>query len=215
MRAFLREAAQAAALMAAVVGVGLGAAQLKKARPSYPPAQVDPGQVDPTLPGHVDPTRVEMDESETSAGDPTREGAPQAEPGDAPAPPARLWLVDGFNVLHAGVLVGRDRASWWNEARREQLLAIVERFEAEREDAEIWVVFDGPSAAEPAAREGSRVHVAFARSADEWLVKRVRAAGGSVCVVTGDRQLADRARRRGAEVLSPRRFLARCGHVPA
>jgi predicted RNA-binding protein with PIN domain len=123
--------------------------------------------------------------------------------------------VDGFNVLHAGVLVGRDRASWWNEARREELLAIVERFEAEREDAEIWVVFDGRSAAEHPTRDGSRVRVAFARSADEWLVKRVRAAGGSVCVVTSDRQLADRARRRGAEVLSPRRFLARCGHVPA
>jgi predicted RNA-binding protein with PIN domain len=197
MRAFLLEAGQAAALMAAVVGVGLGAAQLETASSSYPPAQ------------------MEMDESETSAGDPTREGAPQGEPGDEPAPPARLWLVDGFNVLHAGVLVGRDRASWWNEARREELLAIVERFEAEREDAEIWVVFDGRSAAEHPTRDGSRVRVAFARSADEWLVKRVRAAGGSVCVVTSDRQLADRARRRGAEVLSPRRFLARCGHVPA
>ena len=202
MRAFLLEAGQAAALMAAVVGVGLGAAQLETARSSYAPAQVDPAQ-------------VEMDESETGTGDPTREGAPQGEPGDEPVPPARLWLVDGFNVLHAGVLVGRDRASWWNEARREELLAIVERFEAEREDAEVWVVFDGRSAAEHAARDGSRVRVAFARSADEWLVKRVRAAGGSVCVVTSDRQLADRARRRGAEVLSPRRFLARCGHVPA
>ncbi len=194
--------------MTVVVGVGLGAAQLETARSSYPPAQADPARV---APAQVDPTWVEMDESDTNAGDPTREGVPE----DATAPPARLWLVDGFNVLHAGVLVGRDRASWWNEARREQLLAIVERFEAKREDAEIWVVFDGPGGAEAAAREGSRVRVAFARSADEWLVKRVRAAGGSVCVVTGDRQLADRARRRGAEVLSPRCFLARCGHVPA
>ena len=57
------------------------------------------------------------------------------------------------------------------------------------------------------------LHVVFARSADDWLVKRVRAAGEPVCVVTSDRQLADRARRRGAEVVSPRRFLARCGQA--
>jgi predicted RNA-binding protein with PIN domain len=179
--------------MAAVVAAGLGAARLQAERVSYPPAQ------------------METDGSGTT-GEPA---APEREPGEEPTPPARLWLVDGFNVLHAGVLVGRDRAEWWNEARRGQLLAIVERFEPEREDAEVWVVFDGPSAAEELAREGSRVRVAFARSADEWLVKRVRAAAGPVCVVTSDRQLADRARRRGAEVLSPRRFLARCGHVPA
>ena len=179
--------------MAAVVATGLGATRLPAERVSYAPAQ------------------METDGSETTS----EPAAPQRETGDESTPPARLWLVDGFNVLHAGVLVGRDRAEWWNEARREQLLAIVERFEPEREDAEVWVVFDGPSAAEELVREGSRVRVAFARSADEWLVKRVRAAGGSVCVVTSDRQLADRARRRGAEVLSPRRFLARCGHVPA
>ena len=186
--------------MATVVAAGLGAARLQ-AVSSYPPLRGE------------SPVQLEIEEGEQA--DPTGGGAPPGVPGDEPAPPARLWLVDGFNVLHAGVLVGRDRADWWNEARRGQLLAIVERFEPEREDAEVWVVFDGPSAAEELAREGSRVRVAFARSADEWLVKRVRAAGGSVCVVTSDRQLADRARRGGAEVLSPRRFLARCGHVPA
>jgi predicted RNA-binding protein with PIN domain len=201
MRAFLREAGQAAGLMAAVVAAGIGAARLQAPGPAYPPLRGE---------GPVQPEIEKGREAE-----PAGEGAPPGDPGGGSAPPARLWLVDGFNVLHAGVLVGRDRAEWWSEARREQLLAIVERFEAEREDAEIWVVFDGPSAAEGLAREGSRVRVAFARSADEWLVKRARAAGGSVCVVTSDRQLADRARRRGAEVLSPRRFLARCGHAPA
>ena len=33
---------------------------------------------------------------------------------------------------------------------------------------------------------------------------------GRVAVVTADRQLADRSRQRGAEVVSPLRFLARC-----
>ena len=184
MRAFVLEAVQALGIVAGVVAVGLGAAQLAAGRSPYP--------------------HPETDEVEMSPGDPSDEDASE------PAREPRVWLVDGFNVLHAGVLVGRDRASWWNEARRESLLAIAERFVAEREDAEIWVVFDGPSAAEHAAQDGRRVHVAFARSADEWLVKRVRAASEPVCVVTSDRQLADRARRRGAEVVSPRRFLARC-----
>jgi predicted RNA-binding protein with PIN domain len=205
MQAFLREAAQAAGLVAAVVAVGLGAARLEAASAHYPARRGE-------APAHMDlETDLGSESDEGATGDPA---APR-ETGDEPAPPARLWLVDGFNVLHAGVLAGRDRAEWWSEARRAQLLEIVERFRPEREDAEVWVVFDGRSAAEELAREGSRVRVAFARSADDWLVKRVRAAGGSVCVVTSDRQLADRARRRGAEVLSPRRFLARCGHVPA
>jgi hypothetical protein len=42
-------------------------------------------------------------------------------------------------------------------------------------------------------------------------VARLREAGPErVPVVTADRQLAGRARHRGAEVVSPLRFLARC-----
>lgn len=188
MRAFLLEAAQALGIVAGVVAAGLGAAFGTAGTP-YP----------------RDGVESEAREVEMSPGDPGAE-----EPSE-PARPPRLWLVDGFNVLHAGVLHGRNRASWWNESRRAELLAVVERFDAERDDAEVWVVFDGPGAAPDAATEERWVHVAFARSADDWLVKRVRAAGEPVCVVTSDRELADRARRRGAEVLSPRRFLARCG----
>lgn len=187
MRGFLLEAAQALAIVAGVVAGGLGSA-LGTAGTPYP----------------RDGVESEAREVEMSPGDPGAE-----EPSE-PARPPRVWLVDGFNVLHAGVLAGRDRASWWSESRRAELLAIVERFDAERDDAEVWVVFDGPGAAQDPTG-GGRIHVAFAPSADDWLVKRVRAAGEPVCVVTSDRELADRARRRGAEVLSPRRFLARCG----
>ena len=56
-------------------------------------------------------------------------------PMEATPPAPSLWLVDGFNVLHAGVLHGRDRAQWWTEPRREQLVALAERFDdAERGD---------------------------------------------------------------------------------
>jgi predicted RNA-binding protein with PIN domain len=129
----------------------------------------------------------------------------------APARPA-LWLVDGFNVLHAGVLHGRDRAEWWTQPRREQLLALAERFDDDA--AEIWVVFDGQQpAGEERASAPRRVRQVFAPSADDWLVARVRESPrpAAVAVVTADRSCAGRARHRGAQIVSPRTFLARCG----
>ena len=126
------------------------------------------------------------------------------------APPPSQWLVDGFNVLHAGVLHGRDRALWWTGPRREQLVARVARFDDP--SAEIWIVFDGSAPDPPASPSAGRVHQVFAPSADDWLLKRVRAseAPGCLAVVTADRAVADRARHRGAQVVSPRSFLARC-----
>lgn len=120
------------------------------------------------------------------------------------------WLVDGFNVLHAGVLRGNDRRGWWREEVRARLLARVAGFEDAR--AEVWVVFDGPGPGGEAERASERPRVVFAPSADEWLLAAVRETPDptSVVLVTADRQLADRARHRGARIVSPRAFLARC-----
>ena len=145
-----------------------------------------------------------------------------AAPADYPRPPMeatppepRLWLVDGFNVLHAGVLHGRDRAQWWTEPRREQLVALAERFDDA--GAEIWIVFDGigPDGSRPETpgeAPASRVRRIFAPSADDWLLAKVRTSQAPAClaIVTADRAVADRARHRGAQVVSPRSFLARC-----
>jgi len=142
--------------------------------------------------------------------------APSLYPGraveDADEAPG-IWLLDGFNVLHAGPLGGRDRSGWWREPLRGELLALADRFDDPA--AEVWVVFDGPHdggdepAAQPASRRLQRV---FAPSADAWLLERVRRAAdpGRVAVVTADKQLAARARHRGARVVSPRAFLERC-----
>jgi hypothetical protein len=125
-----------------------------------------------------------------------------------------IWLLDGFNLLCAGLLGGRDRSGWWTEARRRELLELAGRFDDPR--AEIWVVFDGPRPAGPAEAQAGgpapRPSCAFAPSADEWLLAQVRAAEdpGRVAVVTSDRKVADRARHRGAQVFSPRAFLDRC-----
>ncbi len=130
-------------------------------------------------------------------------------PMEQPAPHPSLWLVDGFNVLCATLLSGRDRAEWWTAARRAEVLALAERFE--EPEAEIWVVFDG--ARDPGERPGRRVRRVFAPSADDWLIEQVEARGASasLTVVTADRRVVDRARRRGAQVVSPGEFLARCG----
>ncbi len=119
------------------------------------------------------------------------------------------WLVDGFNVIQVGLLAGRERERWWGEARRTEL---VRRAEAlDDPEARVLVVFDGPSPAPTEA--GRRAHVVFAPSADDWLLARLREASHPerVRVVTADRRLAARARRRGAQVVSPAAFLARCG----
>ncbi len=126
------------------------------------------------------------------------------------APPdASVWLIDGFNVLHAGLLGGRDRSNWWTETKRQELLDRVEGYEDAT--AEDWIVFDGRHDA-PESPQTIGPRCVFAPSADAWLVERVREAGDPtrIAVVTGDRQVAGRARSRGARVVSPRDFLARC-----
>jgi|GEM_PF-745969 len=141
--------------------------------------------------------------------DPSASSSTRSEPENGSDRVARVWLVDGFNVLHAGLLGGRDRSHWWTEHNRRELLDRVERFEDA--DAELWIVFDG-SHPDPATDGSTRSRCVFAPSADTWLVDRVRAAAqpARVAVVTADRQVAGRARSRGAKVVSPRAFLARC-----
>ncbi|UCE85311.1 MAG: NYN domain-containing protein [Deltaproteobacteria bacterium] len=125
----------------------------------------------------------------------------------------RVFLIDGYNVLHAGVLRGPDRAGWWTAPMQARVVERVERFA--RPDAELCVVFDAarrdPESAEHPAPD-SPVRVVFADSADEWLVRRVKSADDAarIAVVTADRRLADRVRHHGAQVVSPRAFLSRC-----
>ena len=49
----------------------------------------------------------------------------------------------------------------------------------------------------------------FAPSADDFLLEQI-GARERVALVTADRRLAERARRRGARVVAPAAFLARC-----
>lgn len=127
-----------------------------------------------------------------------------------PRPPPSLWLVDGFNLLHAAVLrSGDSRKEWWKSPNRERVLELARSFEDR--DAELVIVFDGSEPpAEPDGSAGPRV--VFAAPADDWLLATVKAAPNPqrVAVVTADRRLADRLRDRGAQVVSPSAFAARC-----
>jgi len=126
---------------------------------------------------------------------------------------ADRWLVDGFNVLHVGLLHGRQRGRWWSGDARAQLLSRIKAFES---PGRLCVVFDGPDPGpgdeRPGGSETRSIEIVFAPSADEWLLREVKKATPAerVTLVTADRKLADRARHRGAEIVSPKAFLALC-----
>ncbi|RIL07299.1 MAG: hypothetical protein DCC71_03605 [Proteobacteria bacterium] len=140
----------------------------------------------------------------------SREAVPRPYP---PSVRPSLWLVDGFNVLHAAVLrSGDSRKDWWKSANRERVLELVRGF-GER-DVEVVVVFDGSE--EPTEPVAGGPRVVFASPADDWLLTAVRTAPepAKVAVVTADRRLADRVRDKGAQVVPPTAFAARCRGAP-
>ncbi|MDP6980936.1 MAG: NYN domain-containing protein [Myxococcota bacterium] len=120
-------------------------------------------------------------------------------------PAARLWLADGYNLLHCAPFrsaegaegtdvagEGESRPPFWSTEMRERLVAVARRF-THPHDA-LWVVFDGPrpnetslvSGGQPAVHTGEpangagtalpELHVCFAPSADDWIVGRVKEA---------------------------------------
>jgi hypothetical protein len=178
------EAARALATIAVFVAIAVGWAAIERGL-----AAVDPGSAD------YPPLAVDLDPS------PAR-------------PRPSLWLVDGFNLLHAAVLrSGDSRKEWWKSANRDRVLELARGFDDR--DAELVVVFDGNE--EPTAAGEAGPRVVFAAPADDWLLATVKAAPNPqhVAVVTADRRLADRLRDRGALVVSPSAFAARCrGDAP-
>ena len=150
-------------------------------------------------------------------------------------PDSRIWLIDGYNLLHAS-LGGQDRSDWWTAPPRERLLARIRQFTGSAHEPtydptreptdeskvgstggstpELWVIFDGRRPIEESASSSTeRLRLVFAPSADEWIRIHIRDAArpDEIAVVTGDRPVADRARHRGAQVVSPRLFLRHCG----
>jgi predicted RNA-binding protein with PIN domain len=119
-----------------------------------------------------------------------------------------ILIIDGFNLLHAVVLVGRDRAKWWQPAAQRRLVERVEQLPLSYYPS-IWIVFDRrPSTnevPEGVTSNDSRLRIVYAPSADEWIVQEVEhlAPQYAITVVTADRPLRERVRHVGGSLLSP------------
>jgi len=117
-------------------------------------------------------------------------------------------VVDAMNVI------GSRPDGWWRDrpAAIERLVRQLDRWAAEADERVTVVLEQPPSRPLPAAQ----IEVAWApqpgpNSADKEIVCRLDRwlAEGEVTVVTSDRDLAERARARGAAVESAAAFRAR------
>lgn len=123
-------------------------------------------------------------------------------------------LIDGHNLI--GFL---PDISLEDEDDERQLVMRLRNYRAHTRRP-IIVVFDkGALPGSTPNLSGAGVKVIFARedsSADAVILERLRTASNprAWTVVTGDRELAGRARQRGAEVLSPADFAARLQRPP-
>lgn len=135
-------------------------------------------------------------------------------------PAVSTWLIDAYNVLHAGLLHREQRTRFWKREHRERLVDRVRDFTLPK--TTLFVAFDGddPGRHEVAPLLESawdRLFVVYAANADAWILEEVRHAlhPEDVAVVTGDRSLAGKARHRGASIVSPRTFLDHCPRHPS
>ena len=116
-----------------------------------------------------------------------------------------LWLIDGFNALHACLLKGRERQGWWRAEAQALVARWLEAFARERT---VVIVFDaGRVNSERCSNAGFSATLRFAPDADEEIVRAVRETSAArICVVTADRSLSDRCRALGATTLRPWSF---------
>jgi predicted RNA-binding protein with PIN domain len=105
------------------------------------------------------------------------------------------WLVDGNNVM------GSRPDGWWRD-RHGAMQRLVNDLDdrAERAGDHIAVIFDGS----PHDLQATNVDVSFAPDADDAIAA---AAEPGLIVVTSDRELQERVRAAGAEVVGARAML--------
>ena len=126
-----------------------------------------------------------------------------------------VWLVDGFNLLHACLLKGQGRERWWSAEAQARVAQWLEAFASAHE---VVAVFDaGHEHSERCSNDGFSTTLCFAPDADDEIVRLALTLPGRVCVVTADRSLTDRCRARGASTLKPWSFddLLRAGSLRA
>jgi predicted RNA-binding protein with PIN domain len=104
-----------------------------------------------------------------------------------------LYLVDGYNVTHSDPAT----SSLAIEEQRDRLIARLRvRGRELLGPGRIFVVFDGAEGVGLTAGDAAPVDVRFSRgeSADDLIVRIAADTDGKLCLVTSDRDLADRVR---------------------
>lgn len=117
------------------------------------------------------------------------------------------WVIDGNNLL------GRAGAARDTADSKRQLVRLLASF-ARANRTKLTCFFDGHEPEHFGGHLGS-VSVVFsgARSADELIANRVTAGSGWK-VVTADRALAARIKRRQVEIIDPGQFMAELERLP-
>jgi Protein of unknown function (DUF901). len=117
------------------------------------------------------------------------------------------WVIDGNNLL------GRAGASRDTADSKRQLLRSLSGF-ARANRTKVACYFDGPEPEHFGKNLGSVIVIfSGARSADDLIVNRV-ATGSGWKVVTADRALAARIKRRQVEIVDPGAFVADLERLP-
>jgi len=122
----------------------------------------------------------------------------------------RMLVVDAANV------VGSRPNGWWRDrgkAAADLCSGLIDAINAGRLEPPVVVVLEGAARQGVGEREQHGLRVVHApRSGDDTIadvVAEMVADGQTVTVVTADRELRDRARRVGSEVVGPRWLLDR------
>lgn len=132
--------------------------------------------------------------------------------------PRGLLLIDGFNLLHAAILKGRDRAGWWKAENQGRVLKLVRAYQGAEE---CWLVFDAARVGSERLSFGEQVEsdseplLIYAPSADDRIVGLAQEhVNRSPTIVSADRALQDRCRRWGTKRMSPWSFADLCRQEP-
>ena len=123
---------------------------------------------------------------------------------------AVLFLIDGYNLMHAAGLASVGMSAARFERKRHEFLDWLADGVGNR-PAVVRVVFDAQRAVSPSAEHthrGVRVRFAYRQTADDLIEEMLAAEAvpGSVAVVSNDGRVREAARRRGSLVRSCEEF---------
>jgi predicted RNA-binding protein with PIN domain len=116
----------------------------------------------------------------------------------------KVYIIDGYNLLHASPDLKRTLGSFGMDRARADLLQALSRF-ALRGGIDCIVVFDGATSD---TAPGVRVISSRSRSADDLIREHARSAGRSLVVVSSDLEIISTARTNLATIIPSKRFAA-------